>query len=205
MLKEYLEGSEPTSFMYPSAVDHFKKQFAFLEEHYGNGSTGTPPERQHASLPRTCVLYSDDNNIPTSAGVANDLSQCRIRENEKPRVDRSQGVPISRLPLQVPQSIQAGVARPGKVVSSVLRYNNCGAVASAEAVEQGRVVRNPVVPAQYNNANCSYSRRNPPCKNERGEEEGNIEGSNGLQPKPPQYIPRKVAAAQGGTGGTNWY
>ncbi|KAM7259054.1 hypothetical protein ACFE04_014795 [Oxalis oulophora] len=169
MLKEYLEGSEPTSFMYPSAVDHFKKQFAFLEEHYGNGSTGTPPERQHASLPRTCVLYSNNNNIPTSAEVANDLSQCRIRENEKPRVDRSCGIPISRLPL--PQSIQAGAARPGKVVSSVLRYNNCGAVASAEAIEQRRnIVRNPAVPPpQYNNANSSYSRRNPPCKNERGE------------------------------------
>ena len=35
-----------------SAVDHFKKQFAFLEEHYGKGSNVAPPERQHASLPR---------------------------------------------------------------------------------------------------------------------------------------------------------
>jgi len=36
-----------------SAVDHFKKQFAYLEEHYGEGGTVTPPERQHASsLPR---------------------------------------------------------------------------------------------------------------------------------------------------------
>jgi len=35
-----------------SAVDHFKKQFAYLEEHYGNGAPVTPPERQHASLPR---------------------------------------------------------------------------------------------------------------------------------------------------------
>ncbi|GER42711.1 mitogen-activated protein kinase 16 [Striga asiatica] len=34
MLKEYLEGAEPTSFMYPSVVDKFKKQFAFLEERY---------------------------------------------------------------------------------------------------------------------------------------------------------------------------
>ncbi|CAI0466449.1 unnamed protein product [Linum tenue] len=53
MLKEFLEGSEPTGFMYPSAVDHFKKQFAYLEEHYGNGGpAATPPERTHASLPR---------------------------------------------------------------------------------------------------------------------------------------------------------
>jgi len=33
-------------------VDHFKKQFAYLEEHYGKGGTVAPPERQHASLPR---------------------------------------------------------------------------------------------------------------------------------------------------------
>uniref|UniRef100_A0A7N0UNK2 mitogen-activated protein kinase n=1 Tax=Kalanchoe fedtschenkoi TaxID=63787 RepID=A0A7N0UNK2_KALFE len=51
MLKEFMEGSEPTGFMYPSAVDHFKKQFAYLEEHYGNGTTGAPLDRQHASLP----------------------------------------------------------------------------------------------------------------------------------------------------------
>ena len=38
-----------------SAVDHFKKQFAYLEEHYGKGGTVTPPERQHASLPR-CIF-----------------------------------------------------------------------------------------------------------------------------------------------------
>ncbi|KAK6117283.1 hypothetical protein DH2020_048977 [Rehmannia glutinosa] len=48
MLKEFLEGAEPTGFMYPSAVDKFKKQFAHLEEHYGNGSAA-PPQRQHSS------------------------------------------------------------------------------------------------------------------------------------------------------------
>ncbi|EEF45410.1 mitogen-activated protein kinase 15 [Ricinus communis] len=202
MLKEYLEGSEPTSFMYPSAVDHFKKQFAYLEEHYGNGATVAPPERQHASLPRPCVLYSD-NTVQSSAEVANDLSKCSIKEMEKPQVDRSGGIPMTRLPLQVPQSIQASAARPGKVVGSVLRYNNCGATATTvEALEQRRMVRNPAISTQYTAANCSYPRRNPVCKNERGEDEG-VEGSGGLQPKP-QYMARKVAAAQGGPG-NHWY
>ncbi|GAV60896.1 Pkinase domain-containing protein [Cephalotus follicularis] len=198
MLREYLEGSEPTSFMYPSAVDHFKKQFAYLEE-YGNGSTVAPPERQHASLPRTCVLYSD-TSVQNSAEVANDLSKCCIKQIEKPHMDRSSGIPMTRLPLQVPQSIQAGAARPGKVVSSVLRYNNCGAAAAAaaEALEQRRMARNPAVSTQYTTATSSYPRRNPSCKNERGEDEG-VESSNGVQPKP-QYMVRKVAAAQGGSG-----
>ncbi|XP_034200976.1 mitogen-activated protein kinase 16 isoform X2 [Prunus dulcis] len=198
MLKEYLEGSEPTGFMYPSAVDHFKKQFAYLEEHYGNGATVVPPERTHASLPRACVLYSD-NTVQHSTEVADDLSKCCIKEIEKPQIDRSSGIPTTRLP--VPQTIQ-GAARPGKVVGSVLRFNNCGAAAAAEALEQRRMVRNPTAQPQYTATSTgSYPRRNPPCKNERGDCEG-VEGSNGLQPKP-QYMPRKVAAAQGGSG--QWY
>lgn len=201
MLKEYLEGAEPTSYMYPSAVDHFKKQFAHLEE-YGNGSTVAPPERQHASLPRACVLYSD-NLVQNSAVVTDELSKCCIKEIEKPHMDRSSGFPMTRLPLQISHSVQGSAARPGKVVSSVLRYSNCGA---AEALEQRKMVRNPNVPAQYTTSSTSsYPRRNPACKNERGDIDEVVEGSNGLQPKP-NYLARKVAAAaaQGGSG-NQWY
>ncbi|CAN1852339.1 Mitogen-activated protein kinase 16 [Linum perenne] len=196
MLKEFLEGSEPTGFMYPSAVDHFKKQFAHLEEHYG---TGTPPERQHASsLPRACVLYSD-NRVQSSAQVTNDLAKCSIKDIEKPQMDRSGGVPMTRLPIQVPQSIQ-GPARPGKVVGSVLRYNNCAT--ASDTVDQRRMIRNPSATTQYTSANGSYPRTNASCKNERGEDEG-IERPVGLQPKP-QYMARKVSTAQGGPG-SQWY
>ncbi|KAK4283622.1 hypothetical protein QN277_000552 [Acacia crassicarpa] len=200
MLKEYLEGAEPTSFMYPSAVDHFKKQFAYLEEHYGKGGTVVALERQHASLPRPCVLYSD-NSIQSPAEVAEDLSKCHIKEIEKPPpIERTGGIPLTRLPQQVPQNVQG--ARPGKVVGSVLRYN-CGAAATADAFEQQRqMARNTPVSAQYAASSCSYPRRNPGCKNERAEDDG-MEGSNGLQPKP-QYVPRKVAAAQGGAS-SHWY
>ncbi|XWS13575.1 hypothetical protein CRYUN_Cryun36dG0048700 [Craigia yunnanensis] len=193
MLKEYLEGSEPTGFMYPSAVDHFKKQFAFLEEHYGNGTTAAPPERQHASLPRPCVLYSD-NSVQNSTDVTDNLSKCCIKETERPQTERSCGIPMTRFPHQVPQSIRAGTSRPGKVVGSVLRYNNFGA-AAAETLEQRRMVRNLTGSTQYTASNCSYPRRNPAWKNDRGEDEV-VEGSNGLQPKP-QYMARKVATAQG--------
>ncbi|KAK1387684.1 hypothetical protein POM88_015862 [Heracleum sosnowskyi] len=74
MLKEFLEGSEPTGFMYPSAVDQFKKQFAYLEEHYGKGGTVAPPERQHASLPRQRMQYSNDS-VHSVAEVTSDLSK----------------------------------------------------------------------------------------------------------------------------------
>ncbi|XP_019055896.1 PREDICTED: mitogen-activated protein kinase 15-like isoform X2 [Nelumbo nucifera] len=198
MLKEFLEGTESTGFMYPSAVDQFKKQFAYLEEHYGNGATVAPPERQHASLPRPCVLYSD-NTAQSSAEVTGDLSKCSIKEVEKTQPDRGCGIPTTRVPLQVPQRLQG--AKPGKVVGSVLRYNNCGVAAATEALEQRRMARNTAVTAQCA-PSCSYPRRNPGCKNESGESEG-LEGSNSVQPKP-QFLARKVAAAQGGPG-SNWY
>ncbi|PHT60103.1 Mitogen-activated protein kinase 16 [Capsicum baccatum] len=205
MLKEFLEGQEPTGFMYPSAVDKFKKQFAYLEEHYGKGGAAVPPERQHSSsLPRCrpCVLYSD-NSVQNPVEVANDLSKCSIKDCENPQVDRSSMIPMTRLPLQVPQNVQGGAARPGRVVSSVLRYHNCGAAATAaEVIDQRKIARNPGGPTQYPISNTSYPRRHPSCKNERGED--STEVSNGVQPKPEQYMARKVAAAPGGPG-NQWY
>ncbi|KAK6130396.1 hypothetical protein DH2020_035806 [Rehmannia glutinosa] len=69
MLKEFLEGAEPTGFMYPSAVDKFKKQFAHLEEHYGNGSAA-PPQRQHSSsLPRFLEIANiDESSVAARPG-----------------------------------------------------------------------------------------------------------------------------------------
>ncbi|VAH14175.1 unnamed protein product [Triticum turgidum subsp. durum] len=139
MLREFLEGAEPTNFMYPSAVDHFKKQFTFLEEHYAKGSTAAPPERQHNSLPRPSVIYSDnrpqgsDSRPQGAANITDDLSRCIIRDNaQKPRRD-----PASVGANRVPQG--AAVARPGKVVGSALRYGNCS-TSGTEQYEQRRVI-----------------------------------------------------------------
>lgn len=51
------------------------------------------------------MLYSD-KTIQNTEGVAEDLSKCSIKEIEKPHVDRNRGIPMTRLPLQVPQIIQ---------------------------------------------------------------------------------------------------
>lgn len=189
--KEFLEGTESTGFMYPSAVDHFKKQFAYLEENYGNGATVAPPERQHASLPRPCVFYSD-NKMQNSMDITEDFAKCLIKEAERPKPENCM-VPMIRPPLQVPQRAQGAAARPGKVVGSLLHYNNC-TTSGSELYEQRRATRNPAIPAQYAS---SYPRRNPSCKTERGDE--GIEGTNIVQPKP--YVASKVAAAHGGPSG----
>lgn len=51
------------------------------------------------------MLYSD-NEKQNMAVVADDLSKCRIREVEKPAIDKNGGIPMTRLPLQAPQNIQ---------------------------------------------------------------------------------------------------
>ncbi|KAM0014440.1 putative mitogen-activated protein kinase CMGC-MAPK family [Helianthus debilis subsp. tardiflorus] len=202
MLKEYLDGAEPTSFMYPSAVDQFKKQFAHLEEHYGKGTTAAPLERQQSSsLPRACVLYPKETAAQGTVEVTNGLSKCSIKEVGKQQY-MTNPMPMTRLPLQVPQSIQGGsAARPGKVVGSVMRYNT-----NNEAIEQRRVGRNnPVAaPTQFPLPASSYPRRSSSsaCKNDKVETTIEVPG-NGLQSRPP-YIPRKVAAAQSGPG-SQWY
>uniref|UniRef100_A0A453F3C2 Protein kinase domain-containing protein n=1 Tax=Aegilops tauschii subsp. strangulata TaxID=200361 RepID=A0A453F3C2_AEGTS len=60
LLKDYTNGTERTTFLYPSAVDQFRKQFAHLEENSENGPV-VPMDRKHTSLPRVyyCSLSSN--------------------------------------------------------------------------------------------------------------------------------------------------
>jgi mitogen-activated protein kinase 1/3 len=208
MLKEYLNGTDRSNFMYPSAVDQFKKQFSHLEEHYGKGGPVAPLERQHASLPRSSVVYS--NTMPplpekTISGPSRDrTSESRdessryVRETEKQQHDRSAGNAL-KAPLQPPQKIlQGGAAKPGKVIGPVLPYEN-GSM--KEVYDPRRLIRNAVLTtSQYAAPIYSYPRRTSNTKIEQNEKE-DVEST--LMPPKAQYVgigaARKVTAVQSGS------
>nr|CAB3477852.1 unnamed protein product [Digitaria exilis]CAB3502955.1 unnamed protein product [Digitaria exilis] len=63
LLKDYMNGTEKTNFLYPSAVDNFRRQFTNLEENGGKSGAHIPSsDRKHVSLPRTTTVHS--NPIP---------------------------------------------------------------------------------------------------------------------------------------------
>ncbi|KAG1338452.1 putative Serine/threonine protein kinase [Cocos nucifera] len=138
-------------FKFESAVDHFKKQFAYLEENYGGGATVAPPERQHASLPRPSVIHSD-NKMLSSMGITEDSSKRLIKESEKPKPENCM-VPMTRVPLQVPQRVQGGSISPNWLFESeddldILTIRHIGSTDSASNInhymKDTSVFRDPI-------------------------------------------------------------
>lgn len=204
MLKEFMQGGDSTNFMYPSAVDQFKKQFAYLEEHYGKGVV-IPLERQHASLPRPCVLYSKstaplpDQTYSCSsldhALEAHNISSRFVTETKQHYEDRSNGDTIE-FPLQVPQKyLEGGSAKPGKVVGSVVPNENCGI---ADAYYTRRFTNTS---SQYVSSNYSHEQSEFTEENQQHEKKVEGEGQSNLMYLKAQYAglgARKNAVSHNG-------
>lgn len=164
LLKDYTNGTERTTFLYPSAVDQFRKQFAHLEENSENGPV-VPMDRKHTSLPRSTVVHSDP---------IHGKEQPRIGPSrDKPSADESYKIPrdseqysgnvqrTSHAPQRVP------TARPGRVVGPVLPYEN-GGIKDPYEYDQRRVVMNSGYPPQQQIPQ-TYGYYQTPAKSARSE------------------------------------
>ncbi|KAJ6970022.1 mitogen-activated protein kinase 9 [Populus alba] len=122
MLKEYLRGGEQTSFMYPSGVDRFKRQFAHLEEHYGKGERSTPLQRQHASLPRERVPAPKDETAAQSTDIERRTAPSVAKSLESPpgsqQADGSEDVTVAA---------QNGSSKPNYSNRSLLKSSSISA------------------------------------------------------------------------------
>uniref|UniRef100_A0A0D9WK84 mitogen-activated protein kinase n=1 Tax=Leersia perrieri TaxID=77586 RepID=A0A0D9WK84_9ORYZ len=119
LLKNYRNGTERTTFLYPSAVDQFKKQFSNLEEGNESGSA-IPMERKHASLPRSTTVHS--TQIPAKEQPLVASSKSRSVADELCKNTWVMGGLPGNAPTasQTPQGAKA--VAPGRTVGSVLPY-----------------------------------------------------------------------------------
>ncbi|KAF7822575.1 mitogen-activated protein kinase 19-like [Senna tora] len=119
LLKDYMNGTESTNFLYPSAIDQFKRQFAYFEENAGKSGPVIPPERKHVSLPRSTV---HSNVIPPyTHGAPYENKQIPVEASKNLRAAESNSgshLRGSRPPPRVP------TAKPGRVIGAVLPYEN---------------------------------------------------------------------------------
>ncbi|XP_044473789.1 mitogen-activated protein kinase 19 [Mangifera indica] len=179
LLKDYLNGTEGTNFLYPSAIGQFRKHFAYLEENSGRSGPVIPPERKHVSLPRSTVhsrtipsdiqqhIASTDNNQMTNEASRN------FRVTDAMSGTQSK---VLRPPPRVP------TAKPGRVVGPVAPYENGRNV--KDTYDARTVYRNAVLPPQAFSPHC-FLRTNSLNQEKSGVETGM--GSSHVKPESEQY------------------
>ncbi|KAJ4981149.1 hypothetical protein NE237_031986 [Protea cynaroides] len=179
LLKDYMNGTERTSFLYPSAVDQFKKQFAHLEENCKSGPV-IPLERKHVSLPRSTVVHS--NTIPPkeqpNLGTFRDR---QISEEACNNISRDTNG-IGHIPRTLQAAHRISMAKPGKVVGPVMPCENGSNV--KDGYDPKMLIRNAVLPPQ--GIPPPYCYRRPSMKHERLGAECERDLSQ-AKPLPPQY------------------
>ncbi|XP_006654845.1 mitogen-activated protein kinase 9 [Oryza brachyantha] len=119
--KNYRNGTERATFLYPSAVDQFKKQFSHLEESNGSGSA-IPMDRKHASLPRSTTVHSTP--IPAKEQPLAASLKSRPVSDEPSKNPRVMGGFPGNAPAtsQAPRPQGAKPVAPGRPAGSVLPY-----------------------------------------------------------------------------------
>lgn len=129
LLKDYMNGNEGTSYIYPSAIGQFKKQFAHLEENSGRSGPVIPLQRKHISLPRSSVHSS---TIPPKPQPMSSYKDQQVKEEM--RKSESYG------------SFSSALRQPPKVPSATRPSR--GMVGPAASYDSRTVTRNTVVTPQ---------------------------------------------------------
>ncbi|KAL9346205.1 hypothetical protein Peur_061058 [Populus x canadensis] len=149
LLKDYMNGNESTNFLYPSAIGHFRKQFAYLEENSGRSAPVIPLERKHVSLPRSTV---HSNTIPR-----NMQSNSTSFDNRQVTEDASKNLRVQDTSFENPAKVarpppRMPSAKPGRVVGSVVPYENGRNV--KDLYDTRMFCRNAVRPPQTSSPHC---------------------------------------------------
>ncbi|XP_031091895.1 mitogen-activated protein kinase 19 isoform X2 [Ipomoea triloba] len=146
LLKDYMSGND-SSYLYPSALGHFRRQFAYLEEKSGKSGPVIPPERKHVSVPRSTI---NSSTIPPKTQPSMSVFDLRRASEEVSAGVRvtetvSNNLPKpSRPPPRVPA---AAAAKPGRVVGPVLPLESDRTI---KDVHNGHAYpQNPVLPPHY--------------------------------------------------------
>ncbi|RDY02412.1 Mitogen-activated protein kinase 20 [Mucuna pruriens] len=141
LLKDYINGTERTNFLYPSAVDQFKKQFAHLEETGGKSCPVMPLERKHVSLPRSTIVHS--NMVPSKE--QSNVAPCKNRQTAEEYNNNSRNTE-NPAPRSIPGLQKFPLAKPGKVVGPVIPYEYASVVKGS--YDPRTFMRGPVLPSQ---------------------------------------------------------
>lgn len=190
LLKDYINGVERTNFLYPSAVDQFKKQFAHLEENGGKNGSVNPLERKHVSLPRSTIvqsvtLLSKDHSNATSKDRQTTEDSCNRNLRD------AEGIPRSLLGTSQPLgSNRNSLDKAGKVAGQVFPYANGNGI--KEACDPRTLVRNAVLPNQVIPSAYCY-RRSGTGKEERFVAESERGSSSQIKQTPQLGIATKLA------------
>ncbi|XP_004513982.1 mitogen-activated protein kinase 15 [Cicer arietinum] len=120
LFKDYMNGTEGANFLYPSAIDQLRKQFAYLEENDGKSGSVLPPERKHVSLPRSTV-YSGSILPSNQRTPALYEKKKMVEETSKSWGAAGEN---SRNQLRGVQPPPRVPAKPGRVVGPVLHYED---------------------------------------------------------------------------------
>uniref|UniRef100_M4CKJ2 mitogen-activated protein kinase n=1 Tax=Brassica campestris TaxID=3711 RepID=M4CKJ2_BRACM len=116
LLKDHMSGADKTNFLYPSAVDQFRRQFAHLEENSGKTVPVAPLERKHASLPRSTVVHS--------TAVARGGQPKLMNNTNTLNPETTQNIPLNHHATLQAQQRNLSAAKPSAFMGPVAPFDN---------------------------------------------------------------------------------